>query len=82
MTGQFDPIAEQPYTKIGAEAVNSTLGQQLKRMVEQVTSPLLAPLPPFLGPGFRLGARWNRLGQAVETRKDEKKRGKNGRDTA
>ena len=29
VTGQFDPIAEQPYTKIGAEAVNSTLGQQL-----------------------------------------------------
>ena len=29
----------------------------------------------FLGPGFRLAARWNRLGETVKTRK---KRGKNG----
>ena len=36
----------------------------------------------FLGPGFRLGARWNRLGQAVKTRKKRGKRGENGRDTA
>ena len=28
-----------------------------------------------LGPGFRLGARWNRLGEPVKTRK---KRGENG----
>ena len=32
-------------------------------------------LVPFLGPGFRLGARWNRL---VETVKTRKKRGKTG----
>ena len=30
---------------------------------------------PFLGPGFRLAARWNRLGETVKTRK---KRGKTG----
>ena len=36
----------------------------------------------FLGPGFRLGARWNRLVETVKTRKNGKKRGKNGRDTA
>ena len=41
-------------------------------------SPML--LPPFVGPG--LGARWNRLGEAVKTRKKGEKRGKNGRDTA
>ena len=35
----------------------------------------MAPVPPFLGPGFRLGARWNRLGEAVKTRK---RRGKTG----
>jgi hypothetical protein len=29
VTGQFDPIEDQPYTKIGAEAVNSTAAQQL-----------------------------------------------------
>ena len=29
----------------------------------------------FLGPGFRLAARWNRLGETVKTRK---KRGKTG----
>ena len=30
----------------------------------------------FLGPGLRLGARWNRLGKTVKTRK---KRGKTGK---
>ena len=35
----------------------------------------------FLGPGFRLGARWNRLVETVKTRKKREKRGKNGRDT-
>ena len=40
------------------------------------SSPLLVPLPPFLGPGFRLGARWNRLGEAVKTRKKREKTGK------
>ena len=34
----------------------------------------------FLGPGFRLGARWNRLGEPVKTRKKRGKRGGNGRD--
>ena len=44
-------------------------------------SELLALVPPFLGPGFRLGARWNRLGETVKTRKKREKRGENGRDT-
>ena len=39
------------------------------------SSPLLAPCRLFLGPGLRLGARWNRL---VETVKTRKKRGKTG----
>ena len=39
------------------------------------SSPLLVPCRLFLGPGFRLGARWNRL---VETVKTRKKRGKTG----
>ena len=46
------------------------------------SSPLLVLVPPFLGPGFRLGARWNRLGQAVKTRKRREKTGGNGRDMA
>lgn len=29
LTGQFDPVEDQPYTKIGADAVNSTEAQQL-----------------------------------------------------
>ena len=29
ITGQFDPIESQPYTKIGEEAINSTASQQL-----------------------------------------------------
>ena len=33
------------------------------------SSPLLGLVPPFLGPGFRLGARWNRLVETVQTRK-------------
>ena len=33
------------------------------------SSPLLALVPPFLGPGLRLGARWNRLVETVNTRK-------------
>ena len=36
----------------------------------------------FLGPGFRLGACWNRLVETVKTRKNGGKGGKNGRDTA
>ena len=39
------------------------------------SSPLLGLVPPFLGPGFRLGARWNRLGQAVKMRKKREKTG-------
>ena len=30
----------------------------------------------FLGPGFRLGARWNRLVKTVKTRKKREKTGK------
>ena len=37
------------------------------------------PCRLFLGPGFRLGARWNRLGGTVKTRK---KRGKTGKKRA
>ena len=39
------------------------------------SSELLGLVPPFLGPGFRLGARWNRL---VETGKTRKNRETNG----
>ena len=40
------------------------------------SSPLLALLPPFLGPGFRLAARWNHLGKPLKTRKKRRKTGK------
>ena len=40
-----------------------------------VSSPLLVLVPPFLGPGFRLGARWNRLGETVKTRTKREKTG-------
>ena len=33
------------------------------------------PCRLFLGPGFRLVARWNRLGEAVKTRKKREKNG-------
>ena len=42
---------------------------------------LLPSWPPcwlFLVPGFRLGARWNRLVETVKTRKKREKTGKNG----
>ena len=40
------------------------------------SSRVLVLVPPFLGPGFRLGARWNRLGETVKTRKKREKTGK------
>eukprot|EP01045_Picozoa_sp_COSAG04_P028060 COSAG04_NODE_4262_length_2200_cov_2.258448_1_plen_255_part_10 len=43
---------------------------------EGPSSPLLALVPPFLGPGFRLAARWNRLVETVKTRKKREKTGK------
>ena len=45
-------------------------------------SRVLVLVPPFLGPGFWLGACWNRLVETVKTRKKREKTGKNGRDTA
>ena len=33
------------------------------------------PCRLFLGPGFRLAARWNRLGETVKTRKKREKTG-------
>ena len=39
-------------------------------------SRVLGLAPPFLGPGFRLGARWNRLVETVKTRKKREKTGK------
>ena len=36
---------------------------------------VLVLVPPFLGPGFRLGARWNRLVETVKTRKKRDKTG-------
>ena len=46
------------------------------RSLEVRVLPSWFPCRLFLGPGFRLGARWNRLGEAVKTRK---KRGKTGK---
>ena len=40
------------------------------------SSALLVPGRLFLGPGFRLGARWTRLGEAVKTRKTREFPGK------
>ena len=56
-------------------SVNSSFRQVTSAGNGERSSPLLVLAPPFLGPGFRLGARWNRLGEAVKTRK---KRGKTG----
>ena len=39
-------------------------------------SRVLGLAPPFLGPGFRLGARWDRVGEAVKTHKKREKTGK------
>ena len=40
------------------------------------SSPLLALVPPLLGPGFRLAACWNRLVETVKTRKQREETGK------
>ena len=55
-----------------------TLGRQLIRPIgaEGLTRRLpVGACRLFLGPGFRLGARWNRLGEAVKTRKKREKTG-------
>ena len=44
------------------------------------SSPLLGLAPLFLGPGFQLGARWNRLGETAKTRKKRRFAGENGRE--
>ena len=55
------------------------LGREFKAVVQHRLAPTALPVDPwvrlFLGSGFRLGDRWNRLGEAAKTRK---KRGKTG----
>ena len=68
------------------QAGSETPGDAADEEDEQVIRPIAAEgldrRPPagacrlFLGPGFRLGACWNRLGETVKTRK---KRGKTGK---
>ena len=50
---------EQVIRPIGAEVLNRR--------------PPAGPCRLFLGPGFRLGARWNRLVETVKTRKKREK---------
>ncbi len=51
--------------------------RRLQEMLDLVrVLPSWFPCRLFLGPGFRLGARWNRLVEPVKTRK---KRGKTGK---
>eukprot|EP01045_Picozoa_sp_COSAG04_P036389 COSAG04_NODE_8833_length_926_cov_1.308343_1_plen_101_part_10 len=57
-------------------------GDALLQVIPPIGAEGLNRRPPagscrlFLGPGFRLGARWNRLGEAVKTRKKREKTGK------
>ena len=74
MGGRLDVVLHNP--------VRSPLLLQLIRLIGAEG---LNRRPPagscrlFLGPGFRLGACWNRLGETVKTRK---KRGKTGKEWA
>ena len=70
-------IPRATWRKIGIISARNQLILWLASAVssEGRSSELLALVPPFLGPGFRLGARWNRLGEAVKTRKKRVKTG-------
>ena len=64
-------------------AVRSRTGPELSPSHRRRTAKIsLRACRLFLGPGFRLAARWNRLVETVKTRKKrEKNGGKKGRDT-
>ena len=49
---------------------------ELARPLERCFRLFGHPCRLFLGPGFRLAARWNRLGEAVKTHKKREKTGK------
>ena len=55
--------------------------EEMVKVIRPIGAEGLSRRPPagscrlFLGPGFRLGARWNRLVKTVKTRKKREKTG-------
>ena len=90
--GRLDPCRNVPRAKAMLESVimhllepdehSVAVAQHLLQVIPPIGAEGLNRRPPvgacrlFLGPGFRLAARWNRLGETVKTRKKREKTGK------
>ena len=74
---QYQQRAREIQTRLLIEAETSVI-----QVIPPIGAEVLNRRPPagpcrlFLGPGFRLAARWNRLGETVKTRKKREKTGK------
>lgn len=68
ITGQFDPVEGQPYTQIGAEAVNSTASQQLNLEAALQSFVLLKNENSVLP--FKKGMKTAILGPHVTSKRD------------
>ena len=89
--GRLDPCRNVPRAKAMLESVimhllepdehSVAVAQHLLQVIPPIGAEGLNRRPPvgacrlFLGPGFRLAARWNRLGETVKTRKKREKTG-------
>ena len=89
--GRLDPCRNVPRAKAMLESVimhllepdehSVAVAQHLLQVIPPIGAEGLNRRPPvgacrlFLGPGFRLAARWNRLGETVKTRKKREKMG-------
>ncbi len=68
ITGQFDPIQDQPYTQIGEEAINSTDSQQLNLEAALQSFVLLKNDDGTLP--MKLGKKTAILGPHVDSKRD------------
>ena len=65
-----------------SDHIGKIVGAAQAQVIRHIGAEGLSRRPPagacrlFLGPGFRLGARWNRLVETVKTRKKREKTGK------
>ena len=69
-----DSNMEESLEETNLDVCTAQIGHRFDCLAATLEMPVRCVMP-FLGPGFRLVARWNRL---VETVKTRKKRGKTG----
>ena len=64
-------------TMLSTEPSRGTLSPAMRSQHPELARMVFGPPETlFLGPGFRLAARWNRLGETGEMRKKREKTGK------